>query len=221
MRFGSIGVAALLAIQVAASPAATSGGAVVYPNLLANPGFENTGFGETSYFYNIGRDHATPADFGWTANNIDIVKNNRYGPSSLDGSGKYSVDLVGFGTQGSIEQTIETTIGLNYTLAFDYANNAHAKGTTAIVKLNSTTLATLTGTNAWLHFSQTFVATSASYLINIASIGDHNSGTLIDNVSFVDPPSVPEPAAWVMMALGFGLVGITRRRRSQAVTTAS
>ena len=220
MRHGFIGAtAALLAMQVAVSPAAAT--SVVYPNLLANPGFENIGFGGTNYYYNIGKDHAAPADFGWTANNIDIVKNSHYGPASPIGSGQYSVDLVGFGTHGSIEQTIETEIGLNYILAFDYANNVHAKGTTAIVRLNGATLATLTGTNVWMHFSQTFVATSTSYLVNIASIGENNSGTLIDNISFVDPPSVPEPAAWAMMILGLGLVGITRRRRSLGVTTAS
>lgn len=37
----------------------------------------------------------------------------------------------------------------------------------------------------------------------------------------VDPPAVPEPAAWAMLITGFGLVGCAARRRQRRVVTES
>jgi hypothetical protein len=40
--------------------------------------------------------------------------------------------------------------------------------------------------------------------------------TGIDNIFAVVPSGVPEPATWLMMLLGFGAIGIARRRRTRA-----
>lgn len=41
--------------------------------------------------------------------------------------------------------------------------------------------------------------------------------TFVDEVQF-DGTTVPEPAAWALMVLGFGLVGVASRRRTSAVS---
>nr|WP_310523278.1 PEPxxWA-CTERM sorting domain-containing protein [Polymorphobacter sp.] len=49
-----------------------------------------------------------------------------------------------------------------------------------------------------------------------AGIGD-GANFALDNLTLVSGPAVPEPASWVMMIAGFGLVGGAMRRRSVAV----
>lgn len=86
-----------------------------------------------------------------------------------------------------------------------------------------------------VHFGQFFSPSDFAGLPSTVTIGGlHYVGTLnfYDNTAvtvrtYADPfivfgvnaPSVPEPAAWVLMIAGFGITGLAlRRRREEAVT---
>lgn len=71
--------------------------------------------------------------------------------------------------------------------------------------------------------SFSFVAGNpGSIRLAFGSTSRDNVGPLLDNVSLsVIPSAVPEPATWMMMLLGFGLVGgMLRRRRPIAAQSA-
>jgi hypothetical protein len=60
-----------------------------------------------------------------------------------------------------------------------------------------------------------FTAGNAGTLnFNIGAFGTDNVGPILDNVNLsIAPGAVPEPATWMMMILGFGIVGAAMRRR--------
>ncbi|MEO9470373.1 PEPxxWA-CTERM sorting domain-containing protein [Parasphingorhabdus sp.] len=61
-------------------------------------------------------------------------------------------------------------------------------------------------------------ATAGSFSFRFASPDADNVGPLLDNVVLDITSSVPEPATWAMMILGFGLVGGAMRRRKTLTT---
>ncbi len=201
--------AALVGLLVAASPAAAA------TNLLVNGDFEATGFGGTAGYYNVPLDNPIPGDFGWSvpAGNVDIIANGVYVPALATG-GDYNLDLVGYGSIGTISQTFATIAGKTYTLSLDYTQNLSGK--TADVILGSTTLTTLIGTSTWQSWSTTFIGTGSPTTLTIAEVvGGNNGGIVLDNISVT---AVPEPASWAMLITGFGMVGYGLRRRRTAVT---
>ncbi len=78
------------------------------------------------------------------------------------------------------------------------------------------------GFTGWMTASFDFTATSASEVLKFLSIGGPTSlppVALLDDVSLTGdiPGSVPEPATWAMMGMGFaglGLVAYRRRRKA-------
>lgn len=68
--------------------------------------------------------------------------------------------------------------------------------------------------------SFSFTAGNAGSLrLAFGSTSRDNIGPLLDNVSLaVTPSAVPEPATWLMMLAGFGIVGSAMRRRRPART---
>ena len=210
--------AAFAAAAVAAVPAFAS------TNLVVNGGFENTGFGGTTGYYNVGpagADNVVPSDFGWTVSNgnVDIVANNgTYGTVNADG-GAYVLDLVGYGSTGEISQTLTTTPGAEYKVTFEYSRNGGVNNPTAAVLVGGSTVGSVTGTSSWTTFSDTFKATGASttFAIN-ETYGANNGGVFLDNVSV---SAVPEPASWALMLLGVGGVGGALRLRRRATKVAA
>ena len=202
------GAAALLAGASAVPAAATE--------LLVNGGFENTGFGGTGSYYNLGgngADHAVPADFGFSVpvNNVDIIANGVYTPYLADG-GAYNLDLVGYGATGAISQTFATVLGKTYVVKVEY--NENGGGKVASVAINGNPIATLNGSSAWQTSKSIYVGTGDAATLTIAeTVGGNSGGVVLDNVSV----AVPEPASWAMMVAGFGLVGFAVRRRVAAV----
>lgn len=201
---------------------ATSAHAAV--NLVVNGGFENNTFGGTgpAGYYNIGpgvADHAIPTDFGWNVpvNNVDIVANGVYGPL-LSNGGAFNLDLVGYGSSGAISQTLATVVGQQYLVSLDYSSNNGITNPTAIIAGGST-IGTITGTHAWQNYTGLFTATSTSTTFMISEgVGGGNAGVFLDNINV---SAVPEPAAWTMILLGFGLIGFAIRKRSNVRTTVS
>lgn len=202
-------------LMTAALAVALAGPAAAGGNLLVNGNFENSGFGATGGYYNVGpggADHAVPADFGWSVpvNNVDIVANGVYGPF-LAGGANYNLDLVGYGGTGAISQSINTVAGAQYTVTLDYSSNNGINGPMANVSFNGATIGVLTGAHAWQSFSTTFTGTGSPAAFAVTeTYGGGNAGVFLDNIS-VTGGSVPEPAAWVLMLAGFAGLGAALR----------
>ncbi len=132
---------------------------------------------------------------------------------------------------GQIWQSISgLTPGKNYTLTFDWGASqlAYRSGditeslvvslgnesqTTAVVPVASGQF------SGWMKETMTFKATSATEVLNFLSAGTPNGQppmAVLDGVSLTD--SVPEPAAWALILMGFGGVGLmVRRNRRKAL----
>lgn len=98
-------------------------------------------------------------------------------------------------------------------------------GSTNSALLSSGQGCTVSGTDPFITRSLTFVAAAPGAFRLV--FGDpatglsDNQGALLDNIQLSVIPSVPEPASWIMMIAGFGLIGsLMRRRRSWAAQPA-
>ena len=211
MRTTLLRRSAIAAIAAASALAAATPAAAV--ELLANGNFENTGFGGTGSYYNLGNtgaDHAVPADFGFAVpvNNVDIIANGAYTPFLATG-GAYNLDLVGYGSTGAISQTFNTVLGRVYTVSLDYTVNG---GGTADVSVDGGSIGTIVGTGTWQNFATSFVGTGSGVTFAITeTVGGNSGGVVLDNVSVT---AIPEPATWALMIAGFGMVGFAARRRA-------
>ena len=193
--------------------------AVCPASLLGNSCFENSGFGGTTTYYNLGAgaDHAVPGDFVWTVptNNVDLIANGVYGPHLATGQ-SYGLDLVGYGTTGAIAQPLATLAGQRYRLTVDYSSNTSVTSPTAEITLGGDSLGPLTGTSGWQHYTHIFTGTGSTDSFAITELyGLGSGGVFLDNVRVV--AFVPEPESWTLLIAGFGLVGAAARRRRTVV----
>jgi Protein of unknown function (DUF642)/PEP-CTERM motif len=215
------------ALALTASPAFAA-------NLLTNGGFEAPIAGGFFQNFTSGStgvtgwtvDAFTP--FGGSGGNVDIV-NGAFTPSgpSPAAEGAQFLDLVGFGTVGSIYQTFATVAGERYNVSFAYSHNmfggdpaasadfAVYGGVFTSLVTPFLTFAHSTGTSTnldWQTYSYSFVADGAQSTIAFGNAtGGLNAGVFLDAVSVT---AVPEPATWAMMISGFALVGGAMRRRN-------
>jgi len=133
--------------------------------------------------------------------------------------------------QGGISQSLTgLQVGKNYTLTFDWAAGQLANRSGDITEalnvsfgaqsFNTGTLNVSSGGfSGWQHVTYVFTASSANQTLSFLSVGTPNGlppMALLDNVSL----TVPEPATWAMMLLGFGGIGAMIRRRRQVLVAA-
>lgn len=211
-------------------------GSAAYANLITNGSFEAPlvpvgGFNN----FNSGSTGIT----GWTVvgPQVSIVSGSysSFGLSFPAEDGSQWLDLTGDGSNKveGVEQTVVTTAGSTYDLAFFVGNQVDAGGpygttSTVQVLVDGTPVQTVTNsmgsggtTQVWEQFSLSFVAASGSTTIEFLNedpATDNTNG--LDNVVLTQATSttVPEPSTFAMFALalvGFGLAGL---RKAIAVT---
>lgn len=166
---------------------------------------------------------------GWevTSGDINIVVGT-YGSvpagTNLAYLGNQYLDLVGESGSGSISQDIATVAGQAYKLTFAYSNNifggaAVASANYLIASLAGTVVhgtATPAGLN-WTVFTGYFTGTGSDTLSFISSLDSQYGSVFLDGIEIT---AVPEPATWAMMIFGFGLAGMTIRRRRRKLAFA-
>ncbi len=150
-------------------------------------------------------------------------------------SGGYFVAADGDFNTGPISQVITgLTVGKTYAVGFDYgyAQQFGFDGDTVQhwtvsfgdAPSQSTADYALASHDfsGWFHTSFNFVASSATQTLSFLAYGNVPVPpfALLDGVT-VSPDTVPEPANWVMLIAGFGLVGVAARSRRNKGTVAA
>jgi hypothetical protein len=135
------------------------------------------------------------------------------------------------GAQGAISQKLENLIvGKTYTLTFDWAaaqleNRGGDISEQLAVSFGGQTFNTEIlnvssgGFSGWNTVTMFFTPTSATQTLTFLSIGTPEGLppiAALDSVTL----TVPEPASWAMMLIGFGGIGAVVRRRRHALVAA-
>jgi hypothetical protein len=158
---------------------------------------------------------------GWTLESgpgIEL-RNNIVGTAS-DGVNYIELDSSG---NSSISQYINTSIGADYDLYFDYSPRIGQLANTNGIEAywNNEKLTTVTGkggsNNNWNTLGFSVVGTGHDKLtFRAVGISDKLGGNL-DNISLtavdVQVSSVPEPDTYALFLAGLGLLGVSARRR--------
>ena len=155
---------------------------------------------------------------GWTGS--AELRNNVVGTAS-EGVNFVELDTT---ANSTIFQMINTTVGSEYTLNFDFSPRAGVASNSNPIRAfwNNVLLTTVTGSgigksgNNWVTLEFSVFGTGNDKLtFSAAGISDSLGGRL-DNVSLIS--AVPEADTSAMMLLGLGLMGFvaSRRKNNQA-----
>ena len=158
----------------------------------------------------------------WTVSrgSVDLVQNvNRWGIDCLDNIGA-CIDLDGSTRNAGVFTRNDIFLsGGSYQLSFWLSGNQRRHrsdsvffnfGDFASQRIN------LRHDDPWQQFTYNFVANQSFSDLSFAAAGRDNVGALLDRVVL---SAVPEPATWLMMIMGFGLVGAASRRRKKMMVS--
>jgi|SwirhisoilCB3_FD_contig_61_260670_length_970_multi_12_in_0_out_0_1 hypothetical protein len=237
----------LSSVALAASMALAIGSTAHAGDVITNGDFSSSTYGATNSQFGTG--FGGQGVTGWTGNggyniyfgtNVTTNAASQYSPPSTgehfradvfptDGA---FVALDGdTGVKGMISQDLTgLEVGKNYTLSFDWAAGQLANRTGDITEMLTvsfggqsfdTGVLSVPSTlfSGWNHVTYVFTASQANQTLSFLSVGTPNGlppMALLDNVSL----TVPEPATWAMMLIGFGGIGAMIRHRRQVLATA-
>ncbi|MDW8130608.1 MAG: choice-of-anchor C family protein [Bryobacterales bacterium] len=204
-----------------------------WANLLTNPSFE---LGSPTWnvwgFEELFAPHSTITGWSLTSGSVDYI-----GPYWQAAHGERSVDLSGFGVQGTIAQSFATSAGVLYRVRFALAGNPDpilwghlapprqtavrswvSDGSTVFAHADfSFTITNQTRANmGWVYVSWTFTAQSDMTTLGFTSLDNYNHfiygysfGPALDDVSVV---AIPEPGTLTVAGLGLLAIALLRRR---------
>ncbi|WP_238542341.1 PEPxxWA-CTERM sorting domain-containing protein [Sphingomonas sp. PAMC 26621] len=185
---------------------------------LAAPAFAATNFFTNfdSINFGSGPGFTTRESYeGWTAgrNGLEVQYNNVAG-AAFSGANLVELDTS---ANSSMSRMIDPG---TYVLRYWYSNRpgVPASSNGISVLLNESPIFTTPGGNGgastnWVLQTVNFAVTAPTTL-TFSAIGTSDSvGGYLDSISL---SAVPEPASWVMMILGFGMLGVALRRQRQA-----
>jgi len=205
--FGSIGVAAALALGVAGALLPV-GGAASAAQLVANPNFD------------LDTPPRNTAPVDWTLTPAPSGATFFVGPGPLFGAFS-PPNSANFGATRAFDdvlsQTLNTVPGATYTISFELAHTSSNTANDFSATFGGLPLLSLTNSGSFPYTLFTFldVATSSSTVLSFA--GRENPAWYdLDNVSVTGP--VPEPATWAMLILGVAMIGFVARRRREPLT---
>lgn len=199
-------------------------------NLVQDGSFETPSF-SNSQGYDTFTAGQTFGDWTVTKGSVDLI--DGYWKSE---DGKQSVDMTGF-SEGAIAQSIATTVGVTYDLSFWYAGNPNNPaynearemtvnlggpgGKGVLISFDPQTMHSTTQNMMWQLYSTTFIAPTASTLLQFTSLTPGFQGIALDNVSISAALGSLSPAPEMSTMLGFGvpllalgLVSLRRRKTS-------
>lgn len=201
--------------------------AALFAAPFQNGGFELPGTSST-VFLGAGDTFVT----GWIHGGVNFVEYySQAGQFGINpGEGTY---FVGFGnnagTNGTMSQIFDTSIGTTYNINYLLAVNGQAGPNPAQVALvqaldgstilNSVTNS-LTGSNGiytnglTLSFTATSSSTTLRFTDQTTLPNSASANWVLDGITVgaVAPSQVPEPATYVLMGLGLGVLSICRKR---------
>lgn len=172
---------------------------------------------------------ATPNGFGITCSGSCVDLDGSPGPGEIT-----SIDSFAFNAGDAVRLSFDLSgnqrngdtdgfsVGFSFGSAvdiFDYGTNFTGSDIIALPGLTDNIIGASTGTSIaggdpFSARSIFFTAgTAGSLKFSFGSDSNDNIGPLLDIISLDITSSVPEPATWAMMILGFGLVGGAMRRR--------
>ena len=180
-------------LYLAAALLAVSGPANAV-NLVSNGSFETGSFSSWTQFGNTGFTAVVVGPFG--------------GVSPTDGTHQAAFGPVN--SSGGISQTIATTPGKAYAITYDLGNLGGTPNSFS-GSFGGTTFESLLNAASFGYGTRTFniVASGSSTVLSFA-FQQNPFYHVLDNVGV---GFVPEPASWMMLIAGFGLVGAAMRRR--------
>jgi PEP-CTERM motif len=145
----------------------------------------------------------------WWSPDVDPVFN-----SALDGSSARTQFLGGAGGYSGVEYV---TVGSqSYVIVVNDASNPRQ------LCIHNTD-ASLVGCTTLANSRYEDLGFDGRYLYAADYVGNRidKIDLLVDGGSIFDPGAVPEPATWLMMITGFGMIGASMRRRSGALNAAT
>ena len=163
-------------------------------------------------------------DLDGSTSDSGLVSSNSY---SFNAGDVVALDLLFSGNQrGAPSDEFWITFNFGSPVSGDYGLMSSFAGNLNFGTFTNQTSLTVTISNIMSDFAMTDLdfyfdpTTSGSTTFALQDAGNDNIGVIIDNLALSVGGPVPEPATWMMMLAGFGLIGFAVRREKMRTALA-